>query len=320
MKYPGLKKRLRSWGRRQLYSFFSSLGTLLSHRFGTLMTVVVLGIAMMLPTGLLLTLDNLSHIDLQEDNWGTLTVFLQTAATQEQVQDFEVLLRQQSVTKTNAISPEQGMQEFREASGFGKALDVLDSNPFPWIIEVQPRWLVGRSMEEQAASLTGWLEAQDLVESVVVDSKWLQRFAGLIRLGNAFVSVLGLMFSLAVLVVIANTIRLDVGNRAEEIEILSLVGAGPGFIRLPFLYSGFWYGLLGAFFAMVMLELSLAYLRAPLASLMDAYGNSFSLSGLTISQVLVLFLVGGTLGWLGAWIAVQRFLRQLSREGFLHRI
>ncbi|MDZ4731359.1 MAG: permease-like cell division protein FtsX [Xanthomonadales bacterium] len=320
MKSPTLKKRLRSWGRRQLYSFFSSLGTLLSHRFGTLMTVVVLGIAMVLPIGLLLTLENLRQIDLQQDNWGTLTVFMQINTTAEQVRGFEEILKQQVVAKTNTISPQQGMQEFRESSGFGKALDILDSNPLPWIIEVEPEWLDGLSMDEQAESLTEWLEAQDLVESVVVDSKWLQRLAGLIRLGDAFVSVLGFMFSLAVLVVIANTIRLDVGNRAEEIEILSLVGAGPGFIRLPFLYSGFWYGLLGAFFALILLELSLAYLRAPLASLMDAYGNSFSLSGLTIPQVLLLFLVGGALGWLGAWIAVQRYLRQLNRGGPFHRI
>lgn len=320
MKSPTLKKRLRSWGRRQLYSFFSSLGTLLSHRFGTLMTVVVLGIAMVLPIGLLLTLENLRQIDLQQDNWGTLTVFMQINTTEEQVRGFEEILKQQAVAKTNAISPQQGMQEFRESSGFGIALDILDSNPLPWIIEVEPKWLDDLSMDEQAESLTGWLEAQAVVESVVVDSKWLQRLAGLIRLGDAFVSVLGFMFSLAVLVVIANTIRLDVGNRAEEIEILSLVGAGPGFIRLPFLYSGFWYGLLGAFFALILLELCLTYLRTPLARLMDAYGNSFSLSGLTIPQVLLLFLVGGALGWSGAWIAVQRYLRQLNREGPFHRI
>lgn len=320
MKSPGLKKRLRSWGRRQLYSFFSSLGTLLSHRFGTLMTVVVLGIAMVLPIGLLLTLENLRHIDLQQEKWGTLTVFMQPTATADQVHELEDLLQQQAVARINAISPQQGMLEFREASGFGKALDVLESNPLPWIIEVEPQWIEGQSLDEQAASLTSWLEAQDQVESVVVDSKWLQRLAGLIRLGDAFVSVLGFMFSLAVLVVIANTIRLDVGNRAEEIEILSLVGAGPGFIRLPFLYSGFWYGVLGAFFALLLLELSLVYLRAPLASLMDAYGNSFSLSGLTIPQVLLMFLTGGALGWLGAWIAVQRYLRQLNREGLFNRI
>jgi cell division transport system permease protein len=315
-----LKRQLRAWGRRQLYSFFSSLGTLLSHRFGTLMTVVVLGIAMVLPIGLLLTLENLRQIDLKQDQWGTLTVFLNMDVSEEQVRQFELSLKEQAVARTNSISPQQGLQEFREASGFGSALDVLESNPLPWIVEVQPQWTEGEDMSEEVATLQLWLETQDLVESVVVDSKWLQRLAGLIRLGDAFVTVLSFMFSLAVLVVIANTIRLDVGNRADEIEILSLVGAGPGFIRLPFLYSGFWYGLLGAFFALLLLELSIAFLRAPLASLMDAYGKSFSLAGLSIPQVFYMFLAGGVLGWLGAWIAVQRYLQQLNREDFSHRL
>jgi len=284
------------------------------------MTVVVLGIAMLLPVGLLLTLENLRQIDLQQDQWGTLTVFLQMDVTEQQVKDFEQQLSQLAVAETNAISPQQGLEEFREASGFGNALDVLDSNPLPWIVEVQPAWLENQDIDEQVSVLTAWLEDHELVESVVVDSKWLQRLAGLIRLGDAFVSVLGFMFSLAVLVIVANTIRLDVGNRADEIEILSLVGAGPGFIRLPFLYSGFWYGVLGAFFALLLLELSLAYLHAPLSRLMDAYGNSFSLAGLSIPQVFGMFLIGGALGWLGAWVAVQRYLRQLTREGIFHQI
>jgi cell division transport system permease protein len=320
VKSLALNRRLRAWGRRHLYSFFSSLGTLLSHRFGTLMTVIVLGIAMVLPIGLLLTLENLRNLDLKQDQWGTLTVFMDMAVTEQQVRQFEQLLHEQGMAGVESISPQQGLEEFREASGFGSALDVLESNPLPWIVEVQPAWLEGQDMNAQAVALQQWLEQQDLVESVVADSKWLQRLAGLIRLGDAFVTVLAFMFSLAVLVVIANTIRLDVGNRAEEIEILSLVGAGPGFIRLPFLYTGFWYGVLGAFFALLLLELILLYLQAPLAGLMDAYGRNFDAQGLSIPQVFGMLLAGGTLGWIGALIAVQRYLRQLNREGLFHRI
>jgi len=315
-----LNRRLRAWGRRQLYSLFSSLGTLLSHRFGTLMTVIVLGIAMVLPIGLLLTLENLRNLDLKQDQWGTLTVFMDMAVTEQQVRQFEQLLHEQGMAGVESISPQQGLEEFREASGFGSALDVLESNPLPWIVEVQPGWVDGQDMNAQAVALQQWLEQQEQVESVVADSKWLQRLAGLIRLGDAFVTVLAFMFSLAVLVVIANTIRLDVGNRAEEIEILSLVGAGPGFIRLPFLYTGFWYGVLGAFFALLILELILVYLQAPLAGLMDAYGRNFDAQGLSIPQVFGMLLGGGALGWIGALIAVQRYLRQLNREGLFHRI
>mgnify|MGYP001545475484 CR=1 FL=1 len=81
-----LRRSLRAWGRRQLYSFFSSLGTLLSHRLGTLMTVLVLGIAMALPLGLYVTVKNLRALDLKQQDWGTLTVFMVTAADQASVQ------------------------------------------------------------------------------------------------------------------------------------------------------------------------------------------------------------------------------------------
>ena len=194
MKPIAFKRRVRSWGRRQLYSLFSSLGSLLSHRVGTLMTVLVLGIAMVLPVGLLLTLENLRGIDLQEDQWGSLTVFLEMGVSEGEVLALEQTILQQGVARTSLVSPQQGLDEFRQASGFGNALDVLDSKPLRWIIEVEPQWSELQTMDAQAASLTEWLQEQEQVENVVVDSKWLQRLASLIRLGNAFVSVLGMMF------------------------------------------------------------------------------------------------------------------------------
>jgi cell division transport system permease protein len=157
------------------------------------------------------------------------------------------------------------------------------------------------------------------VDIVQVDHKWLQRLAGLLELGEAFVTVLSVMFSLAVFVVVANTIRLDVANRSEEIEVLSVVGAGDNFIRQPFLYTGFWYGLLGALFALVLLSISVLYLQGPTEDLLDAYGNSFEIQGLSASRVALVLLAGGALGFLGALVSVQRYLRQLKVGGRLGR-
>ena len=128
------------------------------------------------------------------------------------------------------------------------------------------------------------------------------------------------MFSLAVFVVVANTIRLDVANRSEEIEVLSVVGAGENFIRQPFLYTGFWYGLLGALFALVLLSISVLYLQQPTEDLLDAYGNSFEIQGLSTFHVALVLLAGGALGFLGALVSVQRYLRQLRVSGRLGRI
>ena len=314
------RRKLRAWGRRQLYSLFSSLGTLLGHRLGTLMTVMVLGIAMLLPMGLYLSVNNLRSLDLTQDQWGAITVFMQPGIDEPQVLDLSAALQTRFAATTQTVSPTEGMQEFREASGFGQALNVFEESPLPWVLLVSPAAGSQDEVDTAALELAAWLEGQEQVDFVQVDYKWLQRLSGILALGNAIVTVLGLLFSLAVVVVVSNTIRLDVANRAEEIQVLSLVGAGNNFIRQPFLYAGFWYGLLGALLALILLQLSMFYLQQPLERLVDAYGNRFTVRGLGLVEILGLVLAGGLLGFFGAWISVQRYLRQLRLGGRLGSI
>lgn len=315
-----LRRQLRSWGRRQLYSLFSSLGTLFSHWVGTVLTVLVLGIAMLLPIGLYVTLDNLRSVDLRTEEWGAITIFLKAGTTEQQALDLTERINRRSDASASAVSPQQGMEEFRSAAGFGQALDVLETNPLPWVLLVQPRVQPEKNLANVAEALASWLGSLDMVDSIQLDYKWLQRLASLLELGNALATILSVMFSLAVVVVIANTIRMDVANRSDEIEVLSLVGAGDSFIRQPFLYSGFWYGLIGAALALVMLQACIAYLQAPLENLLDAYGNAFVISPLEPLMIIYVLLGGGLLGLLGAWVSVERYLRVLRLGGLLERI
>lgn len=284
------------------------------------MTVLVLGIAMALPIGLYVALDNLRGIDLRAEEWGSITVFLDAAETAEGAEELLGVINARPDASATAISPQQGMDEFRAASGFGGALDVLDSNPLPWVLLVRPEAFADEDLATILESLSDWLSSQEAVETVQLDYKWLKRLSSLLALGNALVFVLSSMFSLAVVVVIANTIRMDVANRSDEIEILSLVGAGDSFIRQPFLYSGFWYGLMGSVIALGLLYVSLHYLQSPLDNLLDAYGNAFILTSLSVRQIFLVLLAGGTLGFLGALVSVERYLRVLRRGGLLGRI
>lgn len=314
MNLRAVRRTVRAWGRRQLYSFFSSLGTLLSHRVGTAMTVVVLGIAMALPLGLYVTVSNLRSVDLQQEDWGTVTVFLKGTAGREQAEALAERARTSLGASVELVSPEQGMEDFRQASGFGGVLDLLDENPLPWVLEAAPRDTPPGEIDQAVTALAQWLDQQEEVELVQVDYKWLQRLASLLALGDAFITVLTALFSLAVAVIVANTIRLDVANRAEEIQVLHLVGAGNHFIRQPFLYSGFWYGLLGALLALLLLAAAMLYVRLPLARLLDAYGNTFQVRGLGFAEAAAVLGLGGILGLLGAWASVQRYLRQFRLE------
>jgi cell division transport system permease protein len=310
MNVRDMRRSARAWGRRQLYSFFSSLGALLGHRLGTLMTVLVLGIAMLLPLGLYVTLDNLRGLDLRQADWGTLTVFLRPEVTAEQAGELAARIGRERGGEVVTVSPEQGMEEFARDSGFGQALELFEENPLPWVLLVTPRLAEQQDIEAAVGDLGDWLGRQEGVDLVQVDFKWLQRLAGVPALGEAFVTVLTVLFSLAVVVVVGNTIRLDVANRAHEIEVLLMVGAGNGFIRQPFLYLGFWYGLLGALLALLLLALCLLYLSRPLGRLLEAYGSNVAIGGPGGCKVLLVLLCGGLLGLLGAWLAVQRYLRQ----------
>jgi len=284
------------------------------------MTVLVLGIAMALPIGLHVALENLRGVDLHAEEWGSITVFMDASVTAESAAKLLRVINARPDATATGVSPQQGMDEFRAASGFGEALDVLETNPLPWVLLVRPKAAASEDLAASLEGLSDWLRSQGGVDEVQLDYKWLKRLSGLLALGNALVSVLSVMFSLAVAVVIANTIRMDVANRADEIEILSLVGAGENFIRQPFLYSGFWYGLMGAAVALGLLQVSLYYLQSPLDQLLDAYGNSFALVSLTTLQVFLVLVAGGVLGFLGAWVSVERYLWILRRGGLARQI
>ena len=315
-----LRRRNRAWLRRHSYSFFSSLGVLIAHKVGTLMTVLVLGIAMFLPLGLYVTLSNLEGMNLRQDEWSAVTAFFKSGTSGEEVKRVADQLQEKLDPESIAIiSPAEGMAEFRAASGFGDSLDMLDENPLPWVIQVSPKSGSTEKVEERIGQLTAFLQSFESIEVTQFDYKWLQRLGRMLELGKAAVTLLTLLFGLAVVVVVANTIRLDVASHSEEIEILALVGAGNAFVRQPFLYSGLWYGLMGGVLAVLLLWLAMLYPGRPLGLLLETYGTAFSLRGLGVNNTLWVLLSGGFLGWLGAWIAVQRYLRLLKVGGRLGR-
>jgi cell division transport system permease protein len=315
-----IRRRNRAWLRRHSYSFFSSLGVLLHHRMGTLMTVMVLGIAMFFPLGLYVTLTNLESMNLHQDEWSAVTVFFKPGSSSEDVrqvaQDLEGQLSPETIV---IISPSEGMEDFREASGFGESLNVLEENPLPWVMQVSPRPGTTEQTEARVMELTTYLQSLDSVEVTQFDYKWLQRLGRMMELGRASAFVLIILFGMAVVVVVSNTIRLDVASHAEEIEISALVGASNAFVRQPFLYTGLWYGLMGGLLAIALLGLTMLYMGRPLGMLLETYGTAFSVRGLGGTNTLWVLLGGGFLGWLGALISVQQYLRRLKVGGQLGR-
>ena len=209
--------------------------------------------------------------------------------------------------RAELLSRSDALAEFRAYSGFGGALDLLDENPLPHALIVRPAG-TGADLDR----LVEELDALEETALVQLDTEWLERLRAILDLARRVVDVTTVLLGLAVIVVIGNTIRLEIGNRREEIEIIKLVGGSDGYIRRPFLYLGLCYGLGAGVLAALIIILGLGLVASPARALMELYGSDYRLAGLSLSDTAWLLGVGGFLGWAGAGIAVARHLREIE--------
>jgi cell division transport system permease protein len=297
---------VRAWGRRHAYSLLSSLGALVRQPIASLMTFIVLAVTLSLPTGLYLTLENARQASAGWERLDTLSVFLDESVDDRGAMQLSSLISTwPGVAAVDPISPASGLAELTGQLSVGELSERIEANPLPWVLEVQPRPSV------DPAVLSGRLGAVDNVDQVIVDLEWLARLDAILALLEHLAILLGILFAVAVAFVIGNTIRMDIHNRREEIEVLALVGATAGFIRRPFLYSGLWYGLAGGLLAWLVVEAGLFVLSRPVERLSDSYASDFELVSPGASVVAVLVCGSGLLGILGSWLAVSRHLKRI---------
>lgn len=307
----GWRDRLRSWLLHHQLSAVDSLRRLLVSPFSSLLTWMVIGIALSLPVGMGVALENARTLSSGWDGPAQISLFLRAEMSADAARRLEGVLQQRpDIGATRLVSREEALEEFRQLSGFSDVLLHLDDNPLPNLILVSPS--ASRLSAEAAQRLQEELTALPGVDRAVLDMEWVQRLNSMILLSRRLVSALGALLALAVLLVIGNTIRLAIENRRDEIIIVKLVGGSNAFVRRPFLYTGIWYGLGGALVSWVVVGLTLWWLARPLSSLAVLYQSSFSVSGLGLDGGLRLLLLGAALGLLGAWLAVARHLRAIE--------
>lgn len=299
---------LGSWVVRHLQSFFFSLGLMARAPFATLLTSAVLGIALALPGGLYLLLDNVNRVTGHLDTGGRISVFLKTSESDASAETLAESLRDwKEIERVSVITRAEALAEYRSMSGFAEVLDTFDdTNPLPAVLTVEPTpgVQIPTSMETLAAKISKLPQ----VEFARFDLQWLKRLDAIVEIVLRGVYLLAALLALGVVLIIGNTIRLGIENRREEIEIASLFGATRAFIRRPFLYGGLLYGLFGAVIAWGILALGFALLKPAVGRLVSLYGSGFELAGLSQTGVLALAASGAGLGLLGAWLAVGRHL------------
>ncbi|MET0226132.1 MAG: permease-like cell division protein FtsX [Dokdonella sp.] len=299
------RARLAGWRDQHFFSFFSSLGRLAARPWATVLTVLVLGFALALPLLFFLVFDNARALSGGLREAREISAFLKPALDVQAAGTLAGELRRRSdVAGVLVRTPEEGLAEFRQLSGFGEALDVLKTNPLPSVLVVTPR--VQGDVENPP--LVAELKADARVDLVQYDAAWRRKLSDILHFAERMVAVIAALLALATLLVIGNTVRMDIQARSEEISVMQLIGASDGFVRRPFLYTGLWYGLLGGVFALLIVGAVEFSLAAPLANLSESYEHRFTLQGVDAPSALAVVLASALLGWLGAFVATARHL------------
>lgn len=302
-----LRPRFRAWRTQHRYAFFSSLGRLLARPWATLMTLAVLSLALTLPLLCWLLLDNAGSLTGHLARTRTLSVYLKTDRGAEIADKLAQRLRARAdVTGVAIRTPQQGLAELRAQSGFAEALKVLHYNPLPIVLIVS---LPAVDTDVVAApALVGVLQHDADVDLVQYDAQWRRRLDAVLGVARRGGAVLAVLLALAALLVIGNTVRLDIQGRSEEIAVMQLLGASDGFVRRPFLYTGFWYGALAGLFGLALTALTEWTLAGPLERLAASYAHRFSVHGLSWTGMLVALIGSVVLGWAGAGFAASRHI------------
>ena len=296
------QSRLGSWFDHHVFSLVASAGRMLRKPWATALTVGVMAVALALPLGLWAALANVQRLAGEVQQARQISVFLKPeVAPQRATALAEQLRGRGDIAGVELRTPEQGLAELRD-SGLGEAIDSLDGNPLPSLLVVTPAG--------DEALLAQSLQTLPDAELVQHDAGWRQRLDGWLRFGTRLALVLAGLLGLGALLVVGNTVRLDIQSRREEIAVLQLLGATDGFIRRPFLYLGACYGLAAGALALALLAATAAALRAPLSELAASYGSGFALHGFGVQQAGAILLGSALVGWLGAGFVTGHYLRQ----------
>jgi cell division transport system permease protein len=299
---------MKTWFSRHLQTLIGSLGRLAQQPMASLLTIVVMGIALALPACLDVLVRNAQAVGGNWDRALDISIYLkQSVDAPSATRLVENIKRRKDVKTVQFIKADEALKEFREHSGFGEALQALTDNPLPSTLVITPADALTTPAALEALSRE--LRALPEVEVVQLDTAWVQRYLAILETVRRVVTLVAVLLAIGVIVIVGNTIRLDIQNRRDEIEVTKLVGGSNAFVRRPFLYSGVWYGLGGGLLAWLVVVIAVALLAGPAQRLAGLYGSRFTLVGLGFQDGLTLLASGVVLGWLGSFFAATRYLR-----------
>lgn len=304
---------LRSWANSHRDSARLALHRVTDAPFSTLMIVLVMSIVLALPMGLAVLIDQVEQLGIDWQRAAQLSVYLEDEVDAAEAGQLQSRIDElPGVASTQLLDKELALAEFQQHSGLGEALQQLAYNPLPNVILVMPESIEGgssalRPLRDQLAQLPG-------VDEVQIDLLWVERLTAVLKMFERFTGGLTILLIIALLLVMANTIRLAIESRREEILVVKLVGGTDAFVRRPFLYLGVYYGILAGALAWLLLIAGLSWLNVTVREVASLYQSDFVLSGMPVIDGLTLLAAAMLLGLAGAWLAVGRHIREIQPQ------
>ena len=305
--------KLNAYRELHAHALFSSLGRLVASPFTSIMTIAVLAIAISLASGFYILVVNLQQLTGNLETSNQISLFLRDDVSDAHANKLAAGIKQNtSVQDVKLITSEQALVEFKTYSGFGAAINALEENPLPIVIQVLPK----NTLEDRQGLeiLLKSFQQYPEVDFAQIDLQWVERLQSIMSVARLFATLLNVMLGAAVLFIIGNTIRLELHNRRDEVVIAKLVGATNSFIQRPFLYTGFWIGFISGVSAWFIVTLLMLILRQPVEKLSGLYEDGFHLLFLSFTETLAVLSISSALGILGSWAVLVYQLQHTKPE------
>lgn len=304
-------KRIQIRCQQHIHQAISSLADVWRTPIASLMTMLVLGVSLALPSTLYVVLKNSQAISQEWSSPTDINLFLKKDLPESRYKNLLHRLKTyKEVDSFEYISKEQGMKEFKRTSGFVSALTLLDHNPLPAVVVVTPKPYYRSSIAAQ--ELLAKLEREPEVQQGKLDIMWLARLEGIISIFSDAVLVVSVLLLSSVLLITGNTIRLNILSNRAEIEVLKLIGATNAFVQRPFLYTGFWYGAIGGFLAWLVTIFMVYWMEDTVLNLAQLYNTEFSIEGLVFNEIMLLFITAIGMGLSSAAISVNYYIAKIE--------
>ncbi|MDE1515587.1 MAG: permease-like cell division protein FtsX [Vibrio sp.] len=287
----------------------ASFAALWRRPLGNILTLAVISMALALPASLYLLSKNIASVAERVAVPSQLSVYLQTEIPEPRIIVLkDSLERRAEVSLVEYISPQQGLDELSQYAGFEQAISLLDNTALPAVLVVTPQV----ESRDQLQTLAHSLRAEEGVTDVRMDEDWFARLDAIRHLATIVVISLSSLMLMSVFLIVGNTLRFNVQANKEEIQTMKLIGATDSYILRPYLYSGMWFGLLGAVVAWLLTALITVLLNGAVATLAMLYDSRFRLIGLSWDESLLLLMLGVLLGCVAAKVSAQRHLKEIE--------